>query len=68
MRTGAAIAAYGGGELGSVAIPLAAVDRIIAIGSDGMMNASPRRAIRHSRGICGPGTGRLPRSIRRCNA
>ncbi len=34
-----AIAAYGAGDLGPVAIPLAAVDRIIAIGSDGMMNA-----------------------------
>jgi hypothetical protein len=35
----AAIAAYGAGELDPVAIPLAAVDRIIAIGSEGMMNA-----------------------------
>jgi hypothetical protein len=35
----AAIEAYGGGALGSVAIPLSAVDRIIAIGSDGMMAA-----------------------------
>ena len=34
-----AIAAYGAGDLGPVAIPLGAVDRIIAIGSDGMMNA-----------------------------
>jgi NAD(P)H-flavin reductase len=34
-----AIAAYGAGELGPAAIPLAQVDRIIAIGSDGMMNA-----------------------------
>jgi NAD(P)H-flavin reductase len=34
-----AIAAYGGGDLGAAAIPLAEVDRIIAIGSDGMMNA-----------------------------
>ncbi len=34
-----AITAYGSGALGSVEIPLAAVDRIIAIGSDGMMNA-----------------------------
>jgi NADPH-dependent glutamate synthase beta subunit-like oxidoreductase/NAD(P)H-flavin reductase len=34
-----AIAAYGAGKLGPVAIPLAEVDRIIAIGSDGMMNA-----------------------------
>jgi hypothetical protein len=34
-----AIAAYGAGELGPVAIPLGQVDRIIAIGSDGMMNA-----------------------------
>jgi NADPH-dependent glutamate synthase beta subunit-like oxidoreductase/NAD(P)H-flavin reductase len=34
-----AIAAYGSGALGPVAIPLSDVDRIIAIGSDGMMNA-----------------------------
>jgi NADPH-dependent glutamate synthase beta subunit-like oxidoreductase/NAD(P)H-flavin reductase len=35
----AAIAAYGAGELDPVQIPLAEIDRIIAIGSDGMMNA-----------------------------
>jgi NADPH-dependent glutamate synthase beta subunit-like oxidoreductase/NAD(P)H-flavin reductase len=35
----AAIAAYGEGTLGTQPIPLAAVDRIIAIGSDGMMAA-----------------------------
>ena len=34
-----AIEAYGSGALGPVEIPLSAVDRIIAIGSDGMMNA-----------------------------
>jgi NADPH-dependent glutamate synthase beta subunit-like oxidoreductase/NAD(P)H-flavin reductase len=34
-----AIAAYGAGALGSAAIPLDEVDRIVAIGSDGMMNA-----------------------------
>ncbi len=34
-----AIEAYGSGALGPVEIPLEAVDRIIAIGSDGMMNA-----------------------------
>jgi NADPH-dependent glutamate synthase beta subunit-like oxidoreductase/NAD(P)H-flavin reductase len=34
-----AIEAYGAGTLGPVEIPLSAVDRIIAIGSDGMMNA-----------------------------
>jgi NAD(P)H-flavin reductase len=34
-----AITAYGSGALGSIEIPLDAVDRIIAIGSDGMMNA-----------------------------
>jgi len=34
-----AIEAYGAGALGPAAIPLSAVDRIIAIGSDGMMNA-----------------------------
>jgi NAD(P)H-flavin reductase len=34
-----AIAAYGAGELGPTEIPLDAIDRIVAIGSDGMMNA-----------------------------
>jgi len=34
-----AIAAYGSGALGPVDIPLESVDRIVAIGSDGMMNA-----------------------------
>jgi NADPH-dependent glutamate synthase beta subunit-like oxidoreductase/NAD(P)H-flavin reductase len=34
-----AIEAYGAGALGPAEIPLSAVDRIIAIGSDGMMNA-----------------------------
>jgi NADPH-dependent glutamate synthase beta subunit-like oxidoreductase/NAD(P)H-flavin reductase len=31
--------AYGSGALGAPAIPLASIDRLIAIGSDGMMNA-----------------------------
>jgi hypothetical protein len=35
----AALEAYGAGALGPAAIPLEEVDRIIAIGSDGMMNA-----------------------------
>src|SRR5207302_8962726 len=35
----AAIEAYGAGVLGPAEIPLGEVDRIIAIGSDGMMNA-----------------------------
>ncbi|HYP15035.1 MAG TPA: FAD-dependent oxidoreductase, partial [Bryobacteraceae bacterium] len=34
-----AMLAYAKGELGEPAVPLSAVDRIIAIGSDGMMNA-----------------------------
>jgi len=34
-----AIEAYGSGALGPAEIPLDAVDRIVAIGSDGMMNA-----------------------------
>ncbi len=34
-----AIAAYGRGDLGDVDIPLSAVDRLIVIGSDGMMRA-----------------------------
>ena len=64
-----AIEAYGAGELGPVEIPLAEVDRIIAIGSDGMMDAvaQARRAAARS-AISGPGTARSPRSTRRCNA
>ena len=38
----AAIEAYGHGDLGSVDIPLSAVDRLVAIGSDGMMGAVAR--------------------------
>ena len=34
-----AMAAYGRGELGDITIPLSAVDRLIVIGSDGMMKA-----------------------------
>jgi NAD(P)H-flavin reductase len=34
-----AMVAYGSGKLGAISIELAAVDRIVAIGSDGMMNA-----------------------------
>ncbi|MFZ0592515.1 MAG: hypothetical protein WAM39_18810, partial [Bryobacteraceae bacterium] len=34
-----AMAAYGRGELGEAAIPLSSVDRLIVIGSDGMMRA-----------------------------
>ncbi|MGH7092115.1 MAG: pyridine nucleotide-disulfide oxidoreductase, partial [Stellaceae bacterium] len=34
-----AIEAYGSGQLGEAVVPLSAVDRIIAIGSDGMMRA-----------------------------
>ena len=37
-----AMAAYGAGALGTPALPLSEVDRIIAIGSDGMMNAVAR--------------------------
>jgi len=37
-----AIAAYGRGDLGDTAITLNTVDRIVAIGSDGMMNAVAR--------------------------
>jgi NADPH-dependent glutamate synthase beta subunit-like oxidoreductase/NAD(P)H-flavin reductase len=45
-----AIEAYGSGALGPVEIPLEAIDRIIAIGSDGMMNAvaeARRAALKH---------------------
>jgi NAD(P)H-flavin reductase len=38
-NVGQALEAYGSGALGSAEIPLRAVDRIIAVGSDGMMNA-----------------------------
>ncbi|MBY0375845.1 MAG: hypothetical protein K2Q23_17750, partial [Bryobacteraceae bacterium] len=34
-----AMAAYGAGDLGDLDIPLSSVDRIVAIGSDGMMRA-----------------------------
>jgi hypothetical protein len=34
-----AMAAYGRGELGDITIPLSSVDRLIVIGSDGMMRA-----------------------------
>jgi NADPH-dependent glutamate synthase beta subunit-like oxidoreductase/NAD(P)H-flavin reductase len=37
-----ALAAYGAGTLGPVSLQLSAVDRIVAIGSDGMMNAVAR--------------------------
>ncbi len=37
-----AIEAYGAGQLGDAVIPLSAVDRIVAIGSDGMMAAIQR--------------------------
>ena len=37
-----AIAAYGRGDLGEAEIKLSSVDRIVAIGSDGMMNAVAR--------------------------
>ncbi|MBV8653583.1 MAG: pyridine nucleotide-disulfide oxidoreductase, partial [Alphaproteobacteria bacterium] len=37
-----AIDAYGSGQLGDALIPLSAVDRIVAIGSDGMMAAVQR--------------------------
>jgi NAD(P)H-flavin reductase len=37
-----AIDAYGAGQLGDMGIPLSAVDRIVAIGSDGMMAAIQR--------------------------
>ena len=48
---------------------LAAVDRIIAIGSDGMMNGGrARRAAPGSSPISGPTTGRSRRSTRRCSA
>ena len=63
-----AIEAYGSGTLGPAEIPLEAVDRIIAIGSDGMMKRSPRRAACASSGISGRITGRSPPSTRRCSA
>ncbi len=48
---------------------LPSVDRIIAIGSDGMMAAVARGAPRRARrAISSPGTARSPRSTRRCSA
>ena len=41
-QTDDAIAAYGRGELGAAPIPLNAVDRLVAIGSDAMMAAVAR--------------------------
>ena len=50
-----AIAAYGSGALGPVAIPLAEVDRIVAIGSDGMMNAVAEARRARLKGYFRPG-------------
>jgi NADPH-dependent glutamate synthase beta subunit-like oxidoreductase/NAD(P)H-flavin reductase len=49
------IAAYGAGDLGPVAIPLDTVDRIIAIGSDGMMNAVAEARQARLKGYFRPG-------------
>ena len=50
-----AIAAYGSGALGPVAIPLAEIDRIVAIGSDGMMNAVAEARRARLKGYFRPG-------------
>jgi NADPH-dependent glutamate synthase beta subunit-like oxidoreductase/NAD(P)H-flavin reductase len=50
-----AIAAYGAGALGPVAIPLAEIDRIVAIGSDGMMNAVAEARRAQLKGYFRPG-------------
>ena len=44
----AALDAYGSGALGPASIPLGEVDRVVAIGSDGMMAAVKRARVRHS--------------------
>ena len=64
-----AMAAYGRGELGDRGSRSSAVDRIIAIGSDGMMNAvaEARHAGAQAR-ISSPTTTRSARSTRRCSA
>ena len=49
-----AMAAYGRGELGENTIPLHSVDRLIVIGSDGMMRAVQQA--RHGIGPTGSGT------------
>jgi hypothetical protein len=41
-----AVEAYGRGAFGPVQIPLSAADRVIAIGSDGLLLPSPRRGRR----------------------
>ena len=60
---------YAAGELGEQPIAFSDADRIIAIGSDGMMNAV--RLARHARArspTSSPTTARSARSTRRCNA
>ena len=52
-----AIEAYGRGALGLVSIPLSAVDRIIAIGSDGMMRAVAEARQAELNAISAPTTG-----------
>ena len=49
------IEAYGSGALGPVEIPLDAVDRIVAIGSDGMMNAVAEARQAHLKHYFRPG-------------
>jgi hypothetical protein len=63
-----AIEAYGRGALGPVAIPLSAVDHIIAIGSDGMMAAVAEARQAGVKRYFVPTTGRSHRSTRRCSA
>ena len=65
----AALDAYGSGALGGpAAIPLGEVDRMIAIGSDGMMAAVKRARAASWRSISSPGIRPSPPSTRRCSA
>ena len=63
-----ALDAYGSGALGDAPILLGEVDRVIAIGSDGMMAAVARARQGTWRSISSPATRRSPPSTRRCSA
>ena len=63
-----AIIAYGRGDLDEPEISLHSVDRMVVIGSDAMMAAVARAAIRRLRRISSPTIRRSAASTRRCNA
>jgi NAD(P)H-flavin reductase len=63
-----AIQAHGSGALGLAEIPLEQIDRIFAIGSDGMMNAVAEARRARLKHYFRPDHRALPRSTRRCSA